>query len=144
MPESFHIIKRQGKPVIQGRPMFEEWFRKYPEDTVFNAVFTRKGNSRSGNQNRYYWGVIVESFRHGAKEEWGEFLSKQDAHETLKANCLFQEKVNETTGEIIRIIGSTTENDTWDQEEYHDKCRNLIQEFFGITVPLPGEQMEIF
>jgi len=140
MPESFQIIKRQGKPVIQGKEMFDEWFRKYPEDTVFTAVFTRKGHTRSVKQNSYYWGVIVDSFRYGALEQWGEYLSKQDAHETLKANCLFQEKVNESTGEVIRIIGSTTDNDTYDQETYHDKCRKLIYEYFGIDVPLPNEE----
>lgn len=81
----------------------------------------------------------MESFRHGAFQEWGEYISAERAHETLKANCLYLERVNETTGEVIRIIGSTTENDKWDQEEYHDKCRNLIYEYFGIDVPLPNE-----
>lgn len=145
MPQEFTIEKRENKPVILGRPLFNEWFRKYPDGTRFSVVFTRKGNRRTHSQNAYYWAVIVESFRHGALQEWGEYIDKQEAHESLKSNCLYHEKINETTGEIIRIIRSTTENDTWDQDEYHTKCRNLIYEFFGIDVPLPGEgQVEMF
>lgn len=140
MPQTFTIEKREGNiPVILGRPLFNEWLRKYPDGTRFSVAFTRQGNRRSNRQNGYYWAVIVESFRHGALQEWGEYIDKQDAHETLKANCLYTERVNETTGEVIRITGSTGSNDTWDQEEYHEKCRNLIHEFFGIEVPLPGE-----
>lgn len=146
MPHQFTIEKREGnQPAILGRSLFNEWFRKYADGTRFSVVFTRQGHRRSNSQNAYYWAVIVESFRHGALQEWGEYIDKQDAHETLKANCLYTEKINETTAEVIRIIGSTTENDTWDQEEYHDKCRNLIHEFFNIVVPLPGEgQVEMF
>jgi hypothetical protein len=55
------------------------------------------------------------------------------------------ERINEDTGEVLRIIGSTSENDTGEQEVYHEKCRRLIMDYFGIEVPLPGEgQLEIF
>jgi len=139
MPQEFTIEKRGNTPVILGRPLFNEWFRKYADGTRFSVVFTRKNHNRSNSQNSYYWAVIVDALRYGMLEQWGEYRDKQDAHEILKANCLYQEKVNETTGEIIRIIGSTTDNDKWDQEEYHEKCRRLIQDYFGIEVPLPNE-----
>lgn len=100
----------------------------------------RKTKIRSLAQNAYYHGVIVSSFIQAAEEEWGKKFSHDQAHEILKVNCLFEEKVNEQTGEIIRIPGSTTENDTFDQEAYHDRCRRLISDYFNFTVPLPNEQ----
>lgn len=103
----------------------------------------RKRKLRSLAQNRYYWGVIVEAFRYGAEYTWGETISKDQAHETLKANCLFTEKVNESTGEVIRLVGTTTKNSTFNQEEYHDKCRAFIAEWFGMQVPLPNEQASL-
>lgn len=143
--EPFTIEKRSNAPFILARPLFMEWFKKYPDGTRFEVRFKRIGNSRSQNQNRYYWGVIVESFRYGALQEWGEYKSKEEAHETLKANCLFEERVNEETGQVMRVVLSTTENDTGDQEIYHEKCRRLIEDYFGVVVPLPGEgQVEIF
>lgn len=143
--ETFTIEKRSDVPFILARPLFMEWFKKYPDGTRFEVGFKRIGNSRSQNQNRYYWGVIVESFRHGALQEWGEYMGKDEAHNTLKANCLYTEKVNEETGEIFRVIGSTTDNDTLDQETYHEKCRQLIHNAFNIVVPLPNEgQVEMF
>jgi hypothetical protein len=145
MPQEFTIEKRGNVPVILGRPLFDEWFRKYPDQTRFSVVFTRQGHKRSNSQNAYYWAVIVKSFQYGALEEWGEYKDEDQCHETLKANCLFIERLNEKTGEVIRDIGSTRDNDTWDQETYHDKCRKLIYEFFGIDVPLPNEgQVEMF
>ena len=144
MAESFTIEKRNGAPVIIGRPLFNEWFRKFPDETRFTVSFTRQGRKRSNQQNAYYWGVIVKSYQHGCREAWGEYRSMEQAHHDLKANCLVHERVNEATGQIIRTIGSTTENDTFDQEAYHDRCRQLIQEYFGIAVPLPGEVLEMF
>lgn len=143
--ESFTIEKRNQSPFILARPMFMEWFRGFPEGQRFSMEIKPIKPNRSNQQNSYYWKVIVESFRHGALEEWGEYMGKEEAHNTLKANCLYTEKVNEETGEVFRFIGSTTDNDTSDQEVYHEKCRQLIYNAFNIVVPLPNEgQVEMF
>jgi hypothetical protein len=145
MPETFTIVKRNNNPVILARPIFMEYFKGFPEETQFKVEFRRIGANRSNQQNRYYWGVIVEAFRYGVQQQWGDYIGKQEAHETLKSNCLYTERINEDTGEVLRIIGSTSENDTGEQEVYHEKCRRLIMDYFGIEVPLPVEgQLEIF
>lgn len=56
----------------------------------------------------------------------------------------FEEVYNEKTGSILRKVKSTTENTTVMQEEYHQRCREFIQEWFNIEVPLPNEQTELF
>lgn len=103
----------------------------------------RKRKTRSQNQNRYYWGVIVEFFREGALCEWQEVISKDQAHEALKMQCLSKEQVNRNTGEVIRVPMSTRFNNTLDQEEYHERCRAFIQEWFNIEVPLPNTQASL-
>lgn len=145
MPENFIIEKKGDKPIIIGRVMFDQWFSQFPDETRFTVEFRKLGKSRTNRQNSYYWAVIVKSFQIGALEQWGEYLSPDDCHFTLKAKFMAVDKVNEDTGEVISVIGSTSDNDTWDQEEYHDKCRKLIYDFFNIAVPLPNEgQVEIF
>lgn len=144
MAETFTVEKRNGNPVIIGRILFDQWLSRWPDDTRFSVKWTVQGNKRSNRQNAYYWAVIVKSYQIGALEAWGEYKSSDDCHADLKANCLVTERLNEATGQIIRTIGSTTENATQEQEAYHDRCRALIHEFFGINVPLPGDTTELF
>lgn len=144
MHEVFTVEKRQGKPVIIGRALFDEWFRKHPDDTRFSVKWTIQGHRRSNKQNAYYWAVVVKSYQAGALEAWGEYKSAEACHDDLKANCLYTEVINEATGQIIRTIGSTCENGTAEQEAYHDRCRALIFDYFNIIVPLPGDDLQLF
>jgi hypothetical protein len=144
MAEQFTIEKREGKPVIIGRPLFDQWFSKFSNGTRFSVRWTKQGNSRSNQQNAYYWAVIVKSYQMGAYEMWGEFRSLNMCHDDLKANCLTTEVYNEATGMVIKTVGSTTDNDTFEQEQYHERCRQLIYDYFGIHVPMPNEDIQLF
>ena len=42
--------------------------------------------TRSNQQNRYYWGVIVPLIQNGLEDVSGELRSKQDVHDFLKFN----------------------------------------------------------
>ena len=77
-------------------------------------------------------------------ESQGVFYSEKDTHEFLKANFNYKELVNEETGEILRIPKSTTENRTFEMEEFHEICRQKALEFFNVVIPLPNEQLEAF
>lgn len=101
---------------------------------------------RSVNQNSYYHGVIVEHWRNLIREEWGDIMTHDQVHEFLKTNLSFENIVDAETGEImvnsvtgdpLRKIKSTTKNVTFDQEEYHEACRQLAYEMFGAHIPLP-------
>ena len=98
---------------------------------------------RSNNQNAYYWGVVIPIIQDALLSTWGEVRNKEFTHEFLKANCGYKEVVNEETGEIIRVPKSTTDNTTTEQEIYHDACRQLAQEFFNVTIPLPNEELKL-
>jgi hypothetical protein len=57
--------------------------------------------------------------------------------------CNAKEVVNTKTGEILTVGLSTATLTTVEFEEFLDKCRKFIFEWFGINVPLPNEQMEM-
>lgn len=97
---------------------------------------------RSISQNNYYWGVIVTIWRKLIQTEWGEFFSIDETHEFLKYNCNYIEKVDENTGEIIRLSKSTKDNSTTEQEEFHSRARTLAYEYFQCEIPLPKEQIK--
>jgi hypothetical protein len=98
---------------------------------------------RSVEQNAYYRGVICNDFIAGWKNRTGDDISNDEAHELLKQQCNYVELINESTGEVIKKGKTTTNLSTVEMEEYHDKCRNFIFEWFGIIVLLPNEQSEI-
>ena len=99
--------------------------------------------SRSRSQNDYYWGVIIPCMQTGVEETWGDRITKEEAHFMLKDKLLFDERVVRSTGEVVRVPKHTTANSTVEQEIYHEDCRNKIEEWFGVRVPLPKEDMEI-
>jgi len=98
---------------------------------------------RSLSQNGYYWGVIILYFQQGANEEWGEYLDSYQCHEELKKACNWKEVASKRTGEIKKITQSTKDLTTVEFEEYEERCRRLIYEYFNIKTPLPNETLQI-
>ena len=56
----------------------------------------------------------------------------------------FKELINENSGEIIKLPQTTTDRTTIEFEEYLERCRKLIYNYFNRVVALPNEQTEIF
>ena len=95
-------------------------------------------------QNGYYMGIVVYEFREGYLDTYGEPISAANAHEILKRECNGSSMLNEKTGEVVTIGKSTADLTTVEFEEYLDRCRAFILEWFGRTVLKPNEQAEIF
>lgn len=104
-------------------------------------TFEKPKKQRTNNQNRYYFGVLIPILQNCIKESWGEVWSTEKAHDFCKLQFNFIERVNESTGEIVRVPKSTTENTTTDQEDLHFEIRNFIREWFNTEVPLPNEDL---
>lgn len=133
------IINGQMK---QNRPLIKRALESFEGVNITITIAKRK-KQRSGNQNRYYWAVIVVFWQNIFLTEWSDVYSKAQTHEFLKYNCNYIEKVNEETGEILRVSKSTTENSTVEQEQFCTAARNLAHEMFSITIPLPDTQINI-
>lgn len=103
----------------------------------------KAGKRRSNNQNAYYWGIVLKYLQLGIKESWAEVWELEKCHEFCKIQFNVEERYDENTGEVLLIPKSTTENTTTAQEEYHDKIRKFIFEWFNIQVPLPNEEITI-
>jgi hypothetical protein len=85
--------------------------------------------SRSGNQNRYYWGVVV-----ALVSEWTGY-TPNEAHDMLRG--LFLRKPG--TPGIPDTIRSTTDLSTAEFEEYMTAVRIWAGEH-GVFIPQPNEQ----
>lgn len=100
-------------------------------------VIHKKKKHRSVQQNRYYWLVCTMISEHTG-------FSKEETHAILKSRFLKVEKVNEDSGVIYQYVKSTTELSTVEYEQYMDSVRQFAAEEFGMNVPMPNEQIEVF
>lgn len=139
--ETYGTIKN-GELHINYRTKFIEALKNFADCRVKITV-QKLYKKRSLEQNNYYHAIIVSMYQQGVLEQWGEVITHQQAHEQLKINCNYIEKTNNKTGEIIKLPQTTSILTTVEMEEYNERCRRFIFEWFGITVPLPNEQTAI-
>jgi hypothetical protein len=92
----------------------------------------RAASKRSLNQNRYYWGVVVDLFAQNTG------YTKEESHQELAGMFLKYEAHGKP------FTRSTTTLTTLEFEQYADKCRQWMGEMLGINVPLPNEVSEEF
>lgn len=115
----------------------------YFEGKEIEITIAKKRKIRSNPQNAYYHGVVVELLKQAIRKEWGEIWNSEKCHELLKNRFLYFEKVNEETGEVIKLPKSTTECTTSEFEDYMVECREFLLEWFNVDCPLPGEQISL-
>jgi hypothetical protein len=129
------LFKRNRNTVIQAIKSFE------CKEVVI--TFEKPKKKRSNNQNRYYWSVLIPITQNAILDTWGEVWSIEKTHSYLKENFCFNEKVNEITGQIIKVPKSTTENTTTEMEVYHTEIRDHLKEWFNVDAPLPNEDLTL-
>ncbi len=99
-------------------------FEGKPLELVLRHIRT----PRSDQQNKYYWGVVVEIL----SNELG--YSKDDLHYALREKFL-----NIFAKDTLRIPKSTTDLSTVEFEVYMTDVRRWAVEFLNISIPTPGE-----
>ena len=89
-------------------------------------------HQRSTRQNNYYWGVVIPTLL--ADHRFKKWTDEQ-LHEGLKEK--FLSHLDPVTG--LMVIGSTTDNDTLEQEQYHDRIKQWAAETLDVYIPDPNE-----
>ena len=101
------------------------WPAEKTASIIVNALEYKK---RSGNQNNYYWGVIIEYSR----EFFG--YTAEEMHEAFKWQFLRQGSPELPTVRSTASKEFTTE----DAEKYYEQIRVFMSEY-GVVIPLPNE-----
>lgn len=105
-------------------------------------VEIKRAGKRSLQQNRYYWGVVVDLVKQGLFD-LGHEVSAEETHDWLKAKFNYLEVVNEETGECEHIPRSTTEMTKEQFGEFIERIAQFAAEFLGVVIPAPNSQMAI-
>jgi hypothetical protein len=98
---------------------------------------------RSSPQNSYLWGVVIPIVQNTLKEV-GHTLTKEQTHDLLKLKFLKEILiVDESTGETIERIKSTTELSTSQMMDYFAEIKEWVFDFFGVHIPEPNEDLTL-
>lgn len=89
----------------------------------------KPSSSRSSNQNRYYWGVVLTMI---AAETGHTPEEIHDSEPLQKLRRIHDDKLG-------FIVKSTTDMTTAEFEDYLSRTREFASSFFGLFVPLPNE-----
>jgi hypothetical protein len=125
---------------IQNKQRLQEWAKMNPGKQLMIRI-DKRGSRRSNPQLRYYWGVVVETVRHGLIN-LGHELNKDEVHFFLKER-FNSVPVENKKGEIIDIPGSTTQMTKTEFGEYIEKIARFSAEFLGEVIPQPNENLEM-
>jgi len=114
------------KVVLQTPAAFKAYVKTFEGKQIELTVGSVK-KSRSNNQNRYYWGVVVTML----SDETG--YSTDEMHDALRMLFL-QDRTKK-----IPTIKSTTDLSTVEFEDYLAKIRQWAAETLNCVIPDPNE-----
>jgi hypothetical protein len=138
--EQYGFIK-DGELKILNRKRFDSEIKAFPDCDV--QITIKKKGKRSTQQNRYYWGVIVDEIRHELLRRGNRF-DAETIHEFLKQKFNSVKVVVETTGELIEMGKSTTEMNKDEFTEYIERIREWAAQSLELNIPDAGTQTNLF
>jgi hypothetical protein len=131
-----------GKMTIFNRQDLLDTCNRIGELDILITIEERK-RKRTNNQNSYYWAVLVPCVRQGLLD-LGHELTLEEVHEFLKVKFNSKSIIDESTGEVLAVIGGSTTNlDTFDFGQYFEAIIRWAAEYLGVEIPYPNEQMSI-
>ena len=113
------------------------------------VTFARPKKTRSSEQNRYYWGVVVRMVCEGF-QALGNPVNPDNnedielTHEYLKRRFLQPIQVADVNGEVHELGYSTTQLSTSQMMDYIAQVQQFAVEFLNVIIPEPGEQAELW
>ena len=124
--------KRIGKKIkLYKKEQFNTYLMSLPED--IEVIVRAKRDTRSDQQNRYYWGVVLKI----VADETGH--TREELHEILKSISMVTKTCIQLNGEVYGVVRSTTSLNTKEMEDYLSECRQWASQKLGCYVPLPNE-----
>lgn len=127
-------IDINGKLILSNPESFKQELINLKERNVFVVVGDEKP-TRSNNQNRYYWSVVL-----GLLSEHTGY-TPDEMHEVLLQKFSVKKEVK--VGDETHFIKSRSHKMKTDEfEDYLNMVRNFAQQDLGVTIPLPNQLLE--
>ncbi|HAH22542.1 MAG TPA: hypothetical protein DCL77_02040 [Prolixibacteraceae bacterium] len=145
---------KNGKIVLDDPVAFSLHIQRYENKPIDLHVGSL--SKRSGDQNRYYFGVIVRMVYDRLidlgyqtcdlvqrQDEFSQNLTLEDVHEFLKQQFNRSTLFSEATGEILGSVGASTKTlATVDFIAYTERIKQWAAEHLDIDIPEPDASLK--
>lgn len=109
------------------------------EGCIVEIIIRKKTKGRSVQQNRYYWGIVLDIVKDGLTEVNGERYDLQSAHKEVKKHLNGFEVLDFENMKIEVEPESTADLPSEEFEALMEDLRRWAYEFLKVTIPLPNE-----
>lgn len=137
------IISNVEKGVLKrNKTLIKQAIESFDGKTIVITIEKAK-NTRSNQQNRFYWGVVIPIIQQGLKDATGEFRSAESIHYgiLLPLFAPTNEIVNTDTGQVLTEKISSSEMTTSQFMDFVVSVQQWAAEFLGVDVPNPNEEI---
>ena len=140
---NFEIISEvKNGSLTRNRNLIKDAIATFENKQIVIKIEKAK-KKRSTQQNRFYYGVIIPIVQNCLKEA-GHIMTNESTHDLIKLKFLKETLfVNETTGEVIERIKSTTELSTSQFMDLLAEINNFTFEYFGVSLPSPNDDLTL-
>jgi hypothetical protein len=136
--QEFFIHKKEGE--ITNLQTLSDNLTELEDGRYFVTI--KKANTRSHNQNAYYWGVVCQLVYEGLKDAGFDTVrNKDDAHEVMKN--LFLTTKEEVGGVTITKVRSTRQLSRAEFIDYLTHIETWCFDYLGFVLPAPNTQLTI-
>lgn len=97
------------------------------------VTVVRQQHARTMEQNRYYWGVVVDSIAGYIGE------GREETHELLKAQFLPGREIELLDGKRLKMAGTTRVLSIEEFTGYIERVRVWSAQFLGLSIPDAGQ-----
>lgn len=131
MPEylTFPGTVKQGNLVLESPARFSRFLKGFEGKRV-ELILRRRKRTRTDQQNRYYWGVIIDILGN----EFG--YEPEEMHSALKLKLL---RVDQDQDHPIETVKSTASLSTIEFLDYIARIQRWAAQEFNIYLPDPKE-----
>lgn len=123
----FYGIINAGRLFFQNRNQFDDYLAKYKDGTRVEVTVRKYRRTRTLEQNRYYWGVVIYIL--------ADFFgySKEEMHEAMKWKFLKQVDMP------IETVRSTTDLSTKEFSDYIENIVRWASSEYQVVIPDPND-----
>lgn len=111
------------------------------KDGRYKITIEKNYKKRSNPQNAYLFGVVYPIVLDALKSQGFNDMDIEKVHDLLKLKFLKIEVVS-SDGVVLQILGSTAKLTTSEFMDYLANIKESSQEYLGVYVPSPNEQIE--
>ena len=129
-------IDKDGKVDMPLSNLYQKLLQTFQPDTNLQLIVQPIVNQRSLDQNAYYWGVVIPFVR-SLYFESGTVLTDKQTHIEMRIMFLTEETASLITGEVLSLIGHTSELSTKQFAEYIENIAQFVAEMFYAVLPEP-------